>query len=38
MKIYSKLNPNEYRDVIIKKASRKVNVLSRVAPYVNVAK
>ena len=38
VKIDSKLNFKEHLDGIIKKASRKINVLSRVAPYMNIAK
>ena len=38
IKIDSNLNFNEHLDEIIKKASRKVNVLSRITPYMNLAK
>ena len=36
--IDSKLNFKEHLEGIIKKASRKVNVLSRITPYMNLAK
>ena len=32
------INHKEYLDIVIKKPSQKVNVLSGVAPYMNVAK
>ena len=38
VKIDSKLNFKEHLDVIIKKARRKINVLSRITPYTNIAK
>lgn len=38
IKIDSKLNCKEHFDGIFKKASQKLNALSRVAPYINVAK
>ena len=36
--IYSKLNFKEHLEGIIKKASQKVNVLSRITPYMNLTK
>ena len=36
--IDSKLNLKEHLKEIIKKASRKVNVLSRITPYMNLTK
>ena len=36
--IDSKLNFKEHLEGIIKKASRKVNVLSRITPYMNLTK
>ena len=38
VKIDSKLNFKEHLDGIIKKASRKINTLSRIAPYLNIGK
>ena len=38
VKIHSKLNFKEHLDGIIKKASRKINALSRIAPYINIGK
>ena len=38
VKIDSKLNFKEHLDGTIKKASRKINALSRIAPYMNIAK
>ena len=38
VKIDSKLNFKEHLDGIIKKASRKINALSRIAPYMNIGK
>ena len=38
VKIDSKLNFNEHLDGIIKKASQKINALSRISPYMNIAK
>ena len=38
VKIDSKLNFKEHLDGIIKKASRKISALSRIAPYMNIAK
>ena len=38
VKIDSKFNFKEHLDGIIKKASRKINALSRIAPYMNIAK
>ena len=38
VKIDSKLNFKEHLDGIIKKASRKINALSRTAPYMNIGK
>ena len=38
VKIDSKLNFKEHLDGIIKKASRKIKALSRIAPYINIAK
>ena len=38
VKIDSKLNFKEHLDVIIKKARKKINVLSRITPYTNIAK
>ena len=37
VKIDSKLNFKEHLDGIIKKASRKINALSRIARYMNIA-
>ena len=36
--IDSKRNFKEHLDGIIKKASRKINALSRIAPYMNIGK
>ena len=38
VKIDSKLNFKEHLDGIIKKASRKINVLSHISPYMNIGK
>ena len=38
VKIDSKLNFKEHLDGIIKKASREINALSRIAPYMNIEK
>ena len=38
VKIDSKLNFKEHLDRIIEKASRKINALSRITPYMNIAK
>ena len=38
VKTDSKLNFNEHLDGIIKKASQKINALSRISPYMNIAK
>ena len=38
VKIDSKLNFKEHLDGIIKKASRKINTLSRIAHYMNIGK
>ena len=38
IKIDSKLNFKEHLDGIIKKTSRKINFLSRIAPYMNIEK
>ena len=35
-KVDSKLNFKEHLDGIIKKASRKINALSRITPYMNI--
>ena len=36
VQIDTRLNFNEHLDCLLKKASRKVNVLARVTPYMNV--
>ena len=36
VKVDSKLNFKEHLDGIIKKASRKINALSRITPYMNI--
>ena len=38
IKVDSRLNFNEHLDGIIKKASRKINALSRVTPFMNISK
>ena len=38
IKIDSKLNFKEHLDQIIKKASRKISTLSRIASYMNIVK
>ena len=38
IKVDSRLNFNEHLDGIIKKASRKINALSRIIPFMNISK
>ena len=38
IKVDSRLNFNEHLDGIIKKASRKINALSRIIPFTNISK
>ena len=38
IKVDSRLNFNEHLDGIIKKASRKINALSRITPFMNISK
>ena len=38
IKVESRLNFNEHLDGIIKKASRKINTLSRITPFMNITK
>ena len=38
IKIDSRLNFNEHLDVILKKASRKINALSSITPFMNISK
>ena len=38
IKVDSRLNFNEHLDGIIKKASPKINVLSRITPFMNISK
>ena len=38
IKVDSILNFNEHLDGIIKKASRKINALSRITPFINISK
>ena len=37
-KVDSKLNVNEHLNGVIKKASRKINALSRIIPFMNISK
>ena len=38
IKVDSRLNFDEHLDGIIKKASRKINALSRITPFMNISK
>ena len=38
IKVDSRLNFNDHLDGIIKKASRKINALSRITPFMNISK
>ena len=38
IKVNSRLNFNKHLDRIIKKASRKINALSRITPFMNISK
>ena len=38
IKVDSKLNFNEHLDCIIKRASRKINAISRITPLMNISK
>ena len=38
IKVNSRLNFNEHLDGIIKKASREINALSRITPFMNINK
>ena len=38
IKVDSRLSFNKHLDGIIKKASRKINALSRITPFINISK